>query len=90
MPTPVSRASAPMNYGVADVARECCVPVRRVSDLYYQGRLDGARCPVVAGRRLIPADYVPVIRRVLASLAQVKVTKSRRSKGETVMPIKQK
>ncbi len=36
-----------------------------LSEALYRGRLDGARCPVVAGRRLIPVDYLPEIVRVL-------------------------
>jgi hypothetical protein len=27
--------------------------------------LDDSRCPIIAGRRLIPSDYVPEIERVL-------------------------
>jgi hypothetical protein len=50
-----------------DVARRIGGGVRRrdVSDALYDGRLDGERCPIVGGRRLIPEDYVEEIRRVL-------------------------
>jgi hypothetical protein len=43
---------------VSDVARRLSVRPRDVSDLFYQRALDDGRCPVVGGRRLIPADYL--------------------------------
>ena len=33
-----------------------------ISDLFYLRRLDDERCPVVAGRRLIPAEYLDTIK----------------------------
>ncbi len=41
------------------------VSPRSVSDLFYARKLDVERCPVVAGRRLIPRDYVEVILAIL-------------------------
>jgi hypothetical protein len=41
------------------------VPPRILSDLFFQRRLDVRRCPVLGGRRLIPRDYLPVIRDAL-------------------------
>jgi hypothetical protein len=38
---------------------------RHISDALYSGRLDGSRCPMIGGRRLIPEDYVEEIGRVL-------------------------
>jgi hypothetical protein len=54
---------------VSEVAR--MVGARRpkdISDLFYQRKLDDRRCPVVGGRRLIPADYVPAIEAALREL----------------------
>jgi hypothetical protein len=50
---------------VSEVARLLGVPPREISDLFYQRRLDDEICPVVGGRRLIPVEYIPVIRSVL-------------------------
>jgi len=50
---------------VSEVARQLGVRPRDISDLFYQRRLDDGRCPVVGGRRLIPADYIPAIREAL-------------------------
>jgi hypothetical protein len=50
---------------VSEVARRLGVRPRDISDLFYERRLSDDRCPVVGGRRLIPADYVPTIAKVL-------------------------
>jgi hypothetical protein len=52
---------------VSQVARRCGVPPRVISDLFYARRLDDRRCPIVAGRRLIPSDYLPEIEAILRS-----------------------
>ena len=58
-------------FGVSGAARELKdqygeeVNPRDITNLFYLGKLDDGRCPVVSGRRLIPDDYLPVIRRVL-------------------------
>jgi hypothetical protein len=46
---------------VSEVARRLGVPPRAVSDLFYQRKLDDARCPIVGGGRLIPEAYLPMI-----------------------------
>ena len=48
-------------FSVGDVARQLEVRPSRVTQLFYEGRVRQDRCPVVAGRRLIPADMVDVI-----------------------------
>jgi hypothetical protein len=50
---------------VSALARRWGVPPQVLSNLFYRRVLDDARCPVVDGRRVIPADYVSVIERVL-------------------------
>jgi hypothetical protein len=52
-------------FTVSEVARRRGVPPRVISDLFYARRLDDSRCPIVGGRRLIPADYLPQIDAVL-------------------------
>lgn len=36
-----------------------------VSDAIYRRRVDVSRCPVVAGRRLIPTDLLPELRKAI-------------------------
>jgi hypothetical protein len=52
---------------VGDVAERMGIEPRVISDLLYTRKLSIDRCPVVAGRRLIPCDYLPKIERVLRS-----------------------
>lgn len=52
-------------FSAAMLARRFNVKPRRISDLFYQGKLDGNRCPVISGRRLIPSDYLPEVERAL-------------------------
>ncbi len=52
---------------VSDVARELGCRPRDVSDAFYNRLLDEGRIRIVAGRRLIPLEYVPEIRQVLDS-----------------------
>jgi hypothetical protein len=55
-----------MFFTVSDVARQ--LPGARpkdITDLFYQRKLDDSRCPVVGGRRLIPAEYVGAIEAAL-------------------------
>ena len=47
---------------VSDAARELNVRPRDISDLFYQRRLPDDFCPLVGGRRLIPAEQLPTIR----------------------------
>ena len=48
---------------VGDVARQLGPKVKpaQISQLFYERLLRDDLCPVVAGRRLIPPDMVPVI-----------------------------
>lgn len=48
-------------YGSGAVARMFGVQRRDVSDLFYQGRLNEHLCPIILGRRVIPANYIPMI-----------------------------
>lgn len=50
---------------VSEVARRYGVRPRDVSTLFYERVLSDERCPVVAGRRLIPEDYLPEIETAL-------------------------
>ncbi len=54
-------ASTATCLGVGDVARRLNVRPSRITQLFYERRLSEERCPIVAGRRIIPADYVRVI-----------------------------
>jgi hypothetical protein len=55
-----------MNYlAVSEVARRLGANPRDVSDLFYRRRLRDDACPIVGGRRLIPADYVAIIEMAL-------------------------
>lgn len=54
-----------------DTGKDC--PPRLISDLFYRRRIPGgqAKCPVIAGRRLIPDDFAPtVIQIVLNEMKQ--------------------
>lgn len=51
---------------VSDVARRLRVRPRDVSDLFYQRVVADDQCPIVAGRRLIPADRLDGIASALA------------------------
>lgn len=50
---------------VGQVARQLKVPPWKLSNLFYRGRLDDVKCPIVAGRRQIPASYLPQIAAML-------------------------
>lgn len=49
-------------FTVSDAANMLNVRPRIISDLFYQRTLDGKRCPLIGGRRLIPKGYLPVIK----------------------------
>lgn len=55
---------------VSEVARRLGARPKDISDLFYQRRLDDRRCPIVAGRRLIPEDYVPQVEDLLRRLGR--------------------
>ena len=52
-------------FSVSEVARLLGAKPRNISDLFYSRQLRDDIAPIVAGRRLIPAEYVEVIRTVL-------------------------
>jgi hypothetical protein len=52
-------------YSISGVARQLGVPPPIISNLFYRRVLSDQSCPVVDGRRLIPADYIGEIERVL-------------------------
>ena len=56
---------------ISQAAEELRVPPRAISDLFWQGQLDRNCCPVVAGRRVIPRDYLPAIRAVLVAKGKI-------------------
>jgi hypothetical protein len=58
----VSEASRRLGPGVAP---------RDISDLFYARRLDDRRCPIVGGRRLIPADYLPQVEAALRAVGRL-------------------
>ena len=47
--------------GVGDTARQLGVRPSRITQLFYERRLRDDLCPIIAGRRLIPPSYVPII-----------------------------
>jgi hypothetical protein len=50
---------------VGQVAQQLGVPPRVISNMLYNRTLDADRCRIVAGRRCVPADYVPSIAAIL-------------------------
>ncbi len=54
-----------LRISVSEVARRIEANPRDISDLFYRRRLRDDLCPIVAGRRIIPEDYVDVIRSAL-------------------------
>ena len=59
------------HHSVSEVARRIGARPKDISDLFYQRKLDDQRCPIVAGRRLIPDDYVPLVETTLRSLKRL-------------------
>ena len=47
---------------VGEVARKLKARPQDISDLFYKRKLRDDLCPIIAGRRLIPPDYLDVIR----------------------------
>ena len=43
------------------------VKPREISDLFWSGKLDSSRCPLIGGRRMIPLDYLPTVAAILRS-----------------------
>lgn len=59
---------------ISDLARELGCRPRDISDAFYARLLDESQCPSVAGRRLIPREYVPTIKRVLTERGKLPKT----------------
>ncbi len=57
---------------ISGLARRFRIPPRKISDLFYARKLSDERCPIIEGRRIIPADYVPEIERVLREMGVIK------------------
>lgn len=53
------------NFTVSSVARKLHAKPRHISDLFYTRKLSDEACPIIEGRRLIPAEYVAEIERAL-------------------------
>ena len=58
-------------FSVSEVARRLNCRPRDISDAFYLRLLDDAVCPVVSGRRIIPAEYIEIIRQVLAENGKI-------------------
>lgn len=72
---------------VSEVARLLGAKPKDISDLFYARELRDDIAPIVAGRRLIPEDYVEVIRTVLQrNERQVSQQPIRISEPESHMP----
>jgi hypothetical protein len=50
---------------VSEAARRLGANPKDISDLFYRRELRDDLCPIVAGRRLIPDDYLDMIRMAL-------------------------
>jgi hypothetical protein len=60
-----SPATAEKALSVSAVARRIGANPRDISDLFYSRKLRDDLCPVVGGRRTIPANYIELIRAAL-------------------------
>lgn len=56
---------------VSETARRIGARPKDISDLLYQRRLDDMRCPIVAGRRLIPEDYLAIVQATLQRVGRL-------------------
>jgi hypothetical protein len=52
-------------YSIGEAAKTLGCAPKTLTDWFYLGKLDGTRCPVFAGRRQIPASYLPTIASML-------------------------
>jgi len=57
---------------VGQAAAKFKISPRVIATLFYTRKFRDDLCPVVAGRRLIPADYLPEIERVLCREGKLK------------------
>lgn len=72
----------PMFHSVSGLARHFGVAPRKISDLFYARRLDDERCPVIDGRRIIPADYVPTVEAALHDAGELPQLSMKNATGE--------
>lgn len=58
-----------MSYlSVSEAARRLGARPKDISDLFYRRMLRDDLCPIVAGRRLIPVEYLPMVLQTLLRL----------------------
>ena len=65
-----------LHLSVSEAARRLGAKPRDISDLLYKRQLRDDLCPIVAGRRLIPATYLDMIARALRRAGRTLVTPS--------------
>jgi hypothetical protein len=68
------RIMAQRTYSVSGVARRFGVAPRVISNLFYRRLLSDGDCPVVDGRRVIPAHYVGTIESLLRDRGLIPAT----------------
>ena len=69
-----------MDYlSVSEAARMLGVAPKVLSDLLYQRVLSIEVCPLVAGRRLIPRDYLSTVREILRTRQSLPIDSADRS-----------
>lgn len=56
---------------VGQAARQIGALPRAITDAFYAGLLREDICPIMAGRRMIPPDYLPAIEMVLKRLGKL-------------------
>jgi hypothetical protein len=52
-------------YSVGEAARLIGESARRTSDGFYKNWFDTTACPLIGGRRMVPADYLPTLAAIL-------------------------
>lgn len=50
---------------ISEVARQLGVPPKTITDLCYRRIIPDDACPIIAGRRLVPKDYLPELTTLL-------------------------
>ncbi len=58
-------SETPPHLNVSEAARRIGANPRDISDLFYKRELRDDIAPIIAGRRMIPADYLDTIRAAL-------------------------
>jgi hypothetical protein len=54
-------------FTIAETARRLGIPPRKISDMFYNGKLDETKCVLIGGRRFIPSDYVSTVEQAVGS-----------------------